>query len=125
MAGITHQLLPVNVYSANEDQFCPTFDSPRRRAVPHTMFRIHRESEGHAFVTFSLSGRIQSEQVAELRTLLQSEHRRVVLDLQEVTLVDRDAVQFLRLCESHRTQLRNCPAYVHEWIIKERFGGHG
>ena len=88
------------------------------------MFRIH-ESEGHAFVTFSLSGRIQSEQVAELRTLLESEHRRVVLDLQEVTLVDRDAVQFLRLCESHRTQLRNCPAYVHEWIIKERFGGHG
>jgi anti-anti-sigma regulatory factor len=63
--------------------------------VPHPMFRIH-ESEGHAFVTFSLSGRIQSEQVAELRTLLESEHRRVVLDLQEVALVDRDAVQFLR-----------------------------
>ena len=89
------------------------------------MFRIHRESAGLAFVTFSLSGRIQSEQVAELRTLLQAEHRRVVLDLKEVTIVDRDAVQFLRLCESHGTEITNCPAYVREWIIKERSEGNG
>jgi hypothetical protein len=61
---------------------------------------------------FSLSGRIQSRQAAELRILLESEHRRVVLDLKEVTLVDRDAVQFIRHCESRGTELRNCPAYV-------------
>ena len=76
-------------------------------------------------MTFSLSGRIQAEQVAELRTLLESEYCRVVLDLKELTIVDRDAVQFLRLCETRGTELRNCPAYVREWIIKERSEGHG
>jgi hypothetical protein len=40
----------------------------------------------------------------------------------EVTLVERDAVQFLRLCESRGTELRNCPAYACGQIIKGRSG---
>ena len=63
-------------------------------------------------MTFSLSGRIRSEDVAELRTPLESEHRRIVLNLEEVKL----AVRFLVVCEADGVELRNCPAYVLEWI---------
>jgi len=87
------------------------------------MLRIHKGAEGQAFITFSLSGRIQPEHVVELRTLLQAEHRKVVLDLKEVTLVCCDAVRFLGFCESHGTELRNCPAYVRRWIVKEQYCG--
>jgi hypothetical protein len=84
------------------------------------MLRIHKGPEGPVFVTFSLSGRIQSEDVSELGTLLESESRRVVLDLKEVTLVSCAAVQFLGACELRGIELRNSPAYIREWIVRER-----
>jgi hypothetical protein len=88
------------------------------------MLRIQKESsEGQDFITLLLSGRIRSEHVAELRTLLQAEHRKVVLDLKEVTLVCCEAVRFLGLCESRGTGIRNCPTYVREWILRERCCG--
>ena len=95
--------------------------SCRRRDIAiNAMLRIHKGPEGPASITFSLSGRIESEHVAELGTLLESEGRRVVLDLKEVTLVSSDAVRFLGACESRGTELRNCPAYVRRWIKRER-----
>ena len=42
------------------------------------------------------------------------------LDLEEVTLLDRDSVRFLIRCESEGVQLVNCPLYVREWITRER-----
>jgi len=87
------------------------------------MLRIHKGAESGAFIAFSLSGRIQPEHVAELRSLLQAEHRKVVLDLKEVTVVCCDAVRFLAFCESQGTELRNCPAYVRRWIVKEQSPG--
>jgi len=54
----------------------------------------------------------------ELQRLLAAEagNQSVVLDLQEVKLVDRDAVTFLACQETSGTRLRNCPAYIREWI---------
>ena len=95
----------------------------RMDVATQAMLRIHRGAEGQAFITFSLSGRIQPEHVVELRTLLQAEHRKVVLDLKEVTLVCCDAVRFLGFCESHGTEIKNCPAYVRRWIVKEQSSG--
>jgi hypothetical protein len=43
-----------------------------------------------------------------------------VLDLQEVQLVDHDAVRFLAGCEADGTQLEHCPAYIREWIVSIR-----
>ena len=43
-----------------------------------------------------------------------------ILDLKEVTLLDRDSVRFLIRCESDGIQLVNCPLYVREWITRER-----
>jgi len=73
-------------------------------------------------VVFALSGRLTFENVAELKTLLESgsQGRRVTLDLENLVLVDREAVKFLERCESDSVQLKNCPAYIREWIARER-----
>jgi anti-anti-sigma regulatory factor len=83
--------------------------------------KIDRSTKG-AIVTYTLSGQINREQFAELRRLLESERpdQRIVLDLKEVTLVDGDAVKFLARCEANGAELVNSPAYIREWIMKER-----
>jgi len=86
------------------------------------MLRIKRATNGQ--VVLMVSGQIDAENIAELKNLIESEDpaRPIVLDLKELTLVDRDAVKFLERCESVRVQLKNCPAYVREWIARERAG---
>lgn len=73
-------------------------------------------------VVFTLTGRIQAEQVSELHTLLQSElpNHNLVVDLKEVKLVDRDAVCFLAQLEEKGARLRNCSSFIREWIAQER-----
>jgi anti-anti-sigma regulatory factor len=86
------------------------------------MLKIQRAANGE--VVFSLIGRMDGENVAELKTILSSEAkgRRIVLDLKDLTLVDRDAVGFLERCEADSVKLKNCPAYIREWITRERNG---
>jgi hypothetical protein len=43
-----------------------------------------------------------------------------VIDLAEVTLVDRDVVPFLAVCERKGIELKNCPRFLREWIAKEK-----
>jgi len=86
------------------------------------MLKIQRAANGD--VVFTLSGRMDAENVAELETLLRTEPkgRRIFLDLKDLTLVDRDAVYFLGRCEADSVKLKNCPAYIREWITRERHG---
>jgi hypothetical protein len=65
---------------------------------------------------------MSAENIVEVETVLKSEadDRRIVLDLQDLTLVDRDAVRFLSQCEADGIQLKNCPGYVRQWIDIER-----
>ena len=72
----------------------------------------------------TVSGQIDAENIAEVKNLIESEDptRPIALDLKELTLVDRDAIRFLERYESVRVQLKNCPAYVREWIARERAG---
>ncbi len=69
-----------------------------------------------------ISGRITGEDLAVLRTALE-EGRVVAIDLTEVELADRDAVEFLALAEANGIAFRNCPAYIREWITRERGRG--
>ena len=39
--------------------------------------------------------------------------------VEDVKLVDREAVSFLAPCEASGIRLENCPAYVREWIRHE------
>lgn len=57
-----------------------------------------------------------------LRALLQQERSRVTLDLKDVLLVDREAVKLLAFHESNGAELRNCLAYIREWVTRERNG---
>jgi len=84
-----------------------------------SMLRIQRvENE---VVVFTLSGRIQAEDLDELQKVLSCEPAdgRVTLDLKDVKLVDREAVSFLADCEAKGIKLVNCPAYIREWIERE------
>jgi len=84
------------------------------------MLKITRAANGE--VVIKLSGRMGAENISELETLISAEAsgRRIVLDLKDLTLVDQDAVSFLRRCEADSLHLRNCPAYIREWITGER-----
>ena len=86
------------------------------------MLRIQREANGE--VVLRISGRLDRENLAELKKLIESDEtdRRIVLDLRELTLVDQDAVRFLRQCESNGIDLKNCPPYISEWIARQRDG---
>jgi hypothetical protein len=43
-----------------------------------------------------------------------------MLEMAEATLVDVEAVRFLGVCETQGVELRHCPAYIREWIARER-----
>lgn len=83
-------------------------------------YRIHR-STLDADVVFALSGDMDERHAAELAMLLGREaSSRVVLDLREVTLVDRNAVRYLVTAEAAGATLVNCPEYVRRWMAAER-----
>ena len=85
------------------------------------MFKITRFSNGE--VVFRLSGRMDAENLNDLEALLNAESGDgIVLDLKDLTLVDQDVVRFLRHCETDSIELRNCPAYIREWLNGERYG---
>jgi hypothetical protein len=83
------------------------------------MLRIERSANGE--VVFTVSGRLGADNVSELAALLAVEPRgrRLVLDLKNVLLVDRDIVRFLRAREGDGIALRNCPPYIREWIGRD------
>ena len=85
------------------------------------MLKIERATDGD-LVTFTLSGQIEEEQVAELGALFDrgADGHNLVLDLQEVRLVDREAVRFLARYEAQGARLVHCPAYIREWIVRVR-----
>jgi hypothetical protein len=84
------------------------------------VLRITRVANGEVVLT--VSGRLDAENLDELKTLmnLDANSRRIVLDLKDLTLVDQDAVSFLERCEADNITLKNCPAYIREWITGER-----
>ena len=63
---------------------------------------------------------MKEKEVAELKALFDADYRTIVLDLRDVRLADRDAVRFLRDCEADGMKLENCPAYVREWMEREK-----
>ena len=86
------------------------------------MLKLQRTSNGQ--VVLALSGQIDDPDITELETQIRSEEkgRSIVLDLKDLTLVSRDAIGFLERCEANGVTLRNCAAYVREWITRQRGG---
>ena len=83
-------------------------------------FRVERLATDEV-VVLTLSGDIAADHAAELQALVETDaDRRVVLDLRDLAVVDRDGVLFLARCEVRGARLTNCPGYVREWIERER-----
>ncbi len=84
------------------------------------MLKITRGANGE--VVFKLSGRMDTENIDELEAVIGAESSglRIVLDLKDLTLVDQDVVSFLVRCEADSIKLKNCPAYIREWMTRER-----
>jgi len=73
-------------------------------------------------LVFTVSGRLDVENVCELCHLIDAEPAGVVvvLDLTDLVLADRDAVRYLRDYETGgRVVLRNCPAYIRAWMAAD------
>jgi anti-anti-sigma regulatory factor len=81
--------------------------------------RIDKRCDGDHTVLY-LSGRIQSEHLEVLKTEMRGDGAGIVLDLEDVTLVDRDAVSFLRLCEAKGVGLLHCSPYIRASIVREQ-----
>ena len=84
--------------------------------------KIERQSDGKTTIMW-LIGRIRSEDLDELKAQTNDNSKRVILDLNEVTLVDSDVVRFLSTSEEEGITLVRCPPYVREWIQRERAEG--
>ena len=86
------------------------------------MLRIERSENEE--VVFTLSGQIDSDTMAELERLIDSEAKRrgVVLNLKDLTLVGEDGIILLERCESRGATFEHCPPYIREWINRQRLG---
>jgi hypothetical protein len=84
-------------------------------------FRIETAARGRSTV-FILSGRIEKEAIAEMRTLFecQTDCRDIVLDLKDVGVIDRDVMSFFVCCEADGVKLENCASYIREWMEREK-----
>jgi hypothetical protein len=82
--------------------------------------RFERVVDGDDLVVLCVSGKLTGEHVDTLRSLLSQAVGALAIDLNSVSLVDREGVQFLALTEYNGTELRNCPAYVREWVTREK-----
>jgi ABC-type transporter Mla MlaB component len=85
---------------------------------PH--YKIVRARDpNEASVTLLLNGKFSEDAIPELEHSIveaRESHRRVYIDLSEVTLVDRKAVQYISEQAAHDVKLVNCPVYLRHWI---------
>ena len=80
------------------------------------MLRLEKSRDSHVL---RVSGRIDAENIAELKMQMQVHPSLMALELGEVTLVDAETVRFLAEAEAGGTELRNCPLFIREWIRRE------
>jgi glutathione S-transferase len=81
--------------------------------------KIERVLDGK-HTTIRLFGRMGSEHLGELKSLIEDSTPAVALDLDEITLVDVNAVNFLRRCQAGGIELRHCSPYIREWMDREQ-----
>jgi anti-anti-sigma regulatory factor len=85
--------------------------------------KIERVITPSGFVVFRVSGRIDRASVEVLQELTENEETAkssLGLDLTQVTVVSLEAVKALSVAEANGIELRNCPAYIREWISQVR-----
>jgi anti-anti-sigma regulatory factor len=82
-------------------------------------FKIEKHGDRHS-TTIRLIGRMRAHHLSELEKQIRESESKIVLDLEELNLVDVEAVRFLGMCERQGVTLLNCSPYIRDWIGKER-----
>ena len=87
-----------------------------------TQYKIKTEADAAArAVTLVLNGKFGEDALPQLEIAVSDArnlHANVYLDLSEVTLVDRKAVEYLSSQAAHNVKLVNCPVYLRRWITQ-------
>ena len=87
-----------------------------------TQYKIETEADAAACsVTLMLNGKFGEDALPQLEMAVsdaKTSHTTVYLDLSEVTLVDRKAVEYLSIQAARNVKLVNCPVYLRRWITQ-------
>lgn len=84
------------------------------------MLRITRTANGE--VVFRVSGELDAGNVAEIEAVISAERQGtpIALDLTDLRSVDGEAIKSLEKWEADSIKLKNCAAYMREWIRRQR-----
>ena len=69
--------------------------------------------------TLRLIGRMQVEHLLELKTQIELSGSNVTLDLEEMNLVDVEAVRFLGGCQAQGVKIVRASPFIRNWIDSE------
>ncbi len=75
---------------------------------------------GEGRTRIPLSGQLRSDHLDQLKSEIERCSSPLALDLEEVDLVDVDAIRFLNECESAGVEVVRCSPYIREWMLRER-----
>ena len=85
-------------------------------------YKIKIEADAAArAITLVLNGKFGEDVLPQLEIAVsdaRNQHANVYLDLSEVTLVDRKAVEYLSSQATSNVKLVNCPVYLRRWITQ-------
>jgi len=95
---------------------CWSSESPDRSNMT---LKIEKYWDGHR-TNIRLIGRMRAEHLPELEKQIRESESKIALDLEDLNLVDVEAVRFLGSCEAAGVTLLNCSPYIRDWIGKER-----
>jgi hypothetical protein len=66
-----------------------------------------------------MSGALRSDHLDQVKAEIERSGA-IALDLEEVVLVDIDAVRFLNTCEAGGISVLHCSPYIREWMFREQ-----
>jgi anti-anti-sigma regulatory factor len=88
----------------------------------HTHYKITTAPDPiERSITLLLNGRFSEDALPELDQSIseaRGAHQRIYIDLSEVTLIDRKAVQYFAEQAGQDLKLVNCPIYLRRWITQ-------
>ena len=67
-----------------------------------------------------LSGELRSEHLDQLKAEIELCESPAVLNLEELDLLDVEAVSFLNACEAKGISVLHCSPYIRKWMSRER-----
>ena len=67
-----------------------------------------------------LSGKFRSEHLDQVEAEIELCDTPAVLDLEELELIDVEAIRFLNACEAKGVLVLHCSPYIRKWMLRER-----